>query len=122
MDIAKIVLDFLKLGHSFECHLRVVALNLDGQRSARADADDALHVREAFNLLPVDHEDKVTRLESCRLCSASRLHSIDAGAGCLLADGHEDAGENRNSQHEVSDRASRDNHCAPSDRLELEAV
>ena len=89
---------------------------------AGADADDALHVGEAFDLLAVDGEDDVARLEAGGCRSAPRLHGIDAGAGRLLADDHENGGENHDRQNEIGDRPGRHHRGAGGDRLVDEAV
>src|SRR5450759_1491528 len=75
------------------------SLNIEVERGG-VDADDALHVGETVDFLAIDSHHQVTRLEAGGLRSACRLHRIDAGAGGLLADGHEDAGENGDRQDE----------------------
>ena len=52
---------------------RFVAAALDGQlqRLSRADADDALHVGEALDLLAVDRENHIARLEARRFRRAA---------------------------------------------------
>ena len=78
MNVTEIVLEFLELRHSLERDLRIVALDLDDQRCTCADADDALHVGEAFNLLAVDRQNQVAGLEAGCLGGAARLDRIDA--------------------------------------------
>ena len=63
MDIAKIVFELLELRHGLESDRRSAALDFDRQRLAGADADDALHVGEAFDFLAIDREHQIARLE-----------------------------------------------------------
>ena len=91
VHIAEIVLHLLELGHRLERDLHAAALDLDLERRAGADADDALHVGEAVDRLAVDGEHEVAGLEAGGLRRAVRLHGIDAGGRGLLADDHENA-------------------------------
>ena len=72
---------------------------------------------EAVDLLAVDGEHQIARLEAGGLRGACRLHRIDARAGGLLADDHENAGENDDRQDEIRDRAGRHHGGARADRL-----
>jgi len=97
--------------------MHAAAFDLDIERRAGVDADDALHVGETVDFLAIDSHHQVTRLEAGGLRGACRLHRIDAGAGGLLADGHEDAGENGDRQDEIRDRAGRHHGGTRADRL-----
>jgi hypothetical protein len=100
----------------------VFPLDHDLERVARGDAHDALHVGKAVDLLAVNRQNEIARLEAGGGGGAARLYGVDPRAGALLADDHENAGENGNRQHEVRDRAGRYNRSAGADLLADEAV
>src|SRR5476649_2850915 len=109
MDVAKIVFEFLEFGDRFYHDQRTAALDLDIKRLAGIDTNEALHVSEAVDFGAVDSDHEIARLEASFLRGTSRLHRIDAGAGCLLANCHENEGENNDRQNEIRNRAGRDN-------------
>ena len=85
--LPKLSLISLSCGHGLERHLRIAALDLDGERLAGADADDALHVGEAVDL--ARHRSPATRSPGWKPAAAaalSGLHGIDPRARGLLAD------------------------------------
>src|ERR1039458_9927604 len=117
VHIAEIILELLELRRGFERDMHAAAFDLDIERLAGADADDALHVGEIVDFLAIDRHHQVARHEAGGLRGAGRLHRIDAGAGGLLADDHEDAGENRDRQDEIRDWSGRHHGGTRADRL-----
>src|SRR6201999_2101656 len=101
VHVAEIVLQLLELRCRLERDRHAPALNLDRERFAGADADDALHVGEVVHLLAVDGGDEIARLEAGGLGGTVRLDRVDAGAGRLLADRHEDDGEDDDGEDEI---------------------
>src|SRR5262245_56343910 len=104
MDVAKIVLELFELRRRLEVDRRTATININRQRLAGTDADDALHVGEALDLLAVDCGNQISGLESGSLGRAGRLHRVDPRARRLLADRHENGGKNRYRKHEIRNR------------------
>src|SRR5690242_5039254 len=122
MDVAKIVLELLELRYGLESNLRASAINLNGKRRPGADADNALHIGKAFDLLAIYRQYQVAWLEAGCLCGTSRLHGIDTRACDLFADGHENRSENRDCEEEICDRPGHNDRRARCNRLEDKTV
>ena len=58
------ILHFAQFRRALQLQRGIAALDGEGQRVAGADADDALHVGEAADLLAVDRGDDVADLEA----------------------------------------------------------
>src|SRR5262245_11481998 len=122
VHIAESILYLLELGHRPERYLCVTTLDLDRKRRASADTYNTLHIGKAFDLLAINCQHQVAGFEPGRLRSAPGLDSIHARACGLLADGHENAGENSDRQQKICNRARGDNSSPRTDWLKDEAV
>src|SRR5690242_16200183 len=105
LHVAEIVLQLAQLRGGSQRHRRAATLDFDGERLAGADADDALHVAEAVDLAAVDRQHEVAGLKAGRRRRAVGLYGIDPGGGGLLADRHEDGGEDDDGEDEIGERS-----------------
>ena len=85
-------------------------------------ADDPLHLAEALDLLAVDADDEVARLESGPFRRAAGVHDIDLGRRDALAEEGEDRREDRDGENEIGDGAGGDDGGARRQGLSLKAA
>src|SRR5262245_55309678 len=120
--VAEIVGDLFAFWRRGELDILTAAFHYDAERLVGAHGDDALHLAEAFDLLAVDADDKVARLETCPFRRASGIHAIDLGRCDALAEEREDRGEDRDGENKIGNGACGDNGSAYRQGLRLETA
>src|SRR4051794_15317971 len=114
-------LGLLEVRHGGQGHLAAVAVDRDAELVVGARADDPLHVGEARDRTAVDGEDEVAGLESGTLGGAADLNHVDARGEDLAPVHVGDAGEDRDREQEIRDRARRDDQGSLENGLVVEA-
>ena len=85
-----------------------IAIDHEMERLVGARADDALHLTEALDGLPVDADHPVARQETGALGGAARIDDIDLGCGDALAEQGENRRKDHDRQDEIGDRTGGD--------------
>src|SRR5437879_7287474 len=122
LRVAEGVLHFAQFRRALQLQRGITALDGEGQGVAGTDADEALHVGEAADLLAVDGGDDVADLKARPLGGAAGFDLVDARRRARLAEEGEQTGEDDDRQNEIRDRTGGNDGRARADFLVMEAA
>jgi hypothetical protein len=88
------------------------AFDVEVQRQAGAHRRDAPQILEAVDLLAIDGENDVARLDARLRGWRACQHAANPGGQCVLTHDREGCGEDQDRENEIGDRAGGDDHRA----------